>query len=157
MNTLLVVLGFICIIVGIAGSILPVLPGIPLSYVGILLLHFSKNIQFSTQFLVILGIVIVVIRVLNYYIPAWGTKKYGGSKLGVWGSIIGMTIGIFFGIWGIIFGPFLGAVLGEMIHGKDTSSVLKAGWGTFVGFLWGVIINVMAGGFMLYYAIKAVV
>jgi len=157
MNTILVVLGFICIIVGIAGSILPVLPGVPLSYVGILLLHFSKNIQFSNQFLIFWGVVVVLIQIIDFYIPAWGTKKYGGSKFGIWGSIIGMTIGIFFGIWGIIFGPFLGAVLGEMIHGKDTSSVLRAGWGSFVGFLSGILINVVAGGFMLYYAIKAVI
>ncbi|NLK48956.1 MAG: DUF456 domain-containing protein [Bacteroidales bacterium] len=153
MDTLLIILAFILIIIGILGSILPVLPGVPVSYVGILLLHFTEKVQFTTQFLIFWLVMVILVQVLDYLVPIWGTKKFGGSKRGIWGCAIGMVVGLFFGPWGIILGPFLGAIVGELSGGKQTQSAIKAGFGSFIGFLLGVISKLIVGGFLLYYAI----
>lgn len=157
METLLIILAFICIAVGIIGSILPVLPGVPLSYGGILLLHFTEKIQFSTQFLIFWAVMVVIVQLLDYYVPIWGTKKFGGSKRGIWGCAIGMVVGIFLGPWGIILGPFVGAIAGELSSGKQTRAAIKAGFGSFMGFVLGIVSKLIVGGFLLYYAIQAVV
>jgi len=157
MDVLLIILGFACIILGIIGSVLPVLPGIPLSYAGILLLHFTQKLQFSTEFLLFWAIMVVLVSLLDYYIPIWGTKKFGGSKRGVIGCALGMTAGIFFGPWGIIVGPFAGAFIGELSGGKQSKDALKAGFGSFFGFILGTASKLVVGGFLLFYAIKAVI
>jgi len=136
MDILLYILAGICIIVGIIGCIAPGLPGPPISFAGLLLLHFTSKAAFSGEFLMIALAIVVIIQILDYYIPVWCTKKFGGSKKGVWGSIIGLVVGIFSPIpFGFIIGPFLGAVIGELIDGKETLKALKSGFGAFVGFL----------------------
>ncbi len=153
MEIFLIILAFACIILGILGSVLPVLPGVPLSYVGILLLHFTEKVQFSTQFLILWAVLVILVQLLDYYVPIWGTKKFGGSKRGVWGCAIGMVVGMFFGPWGIILGPFAGAIVGELTGGKQTQDAIKAGFGSFMGFLLGIVSKLIVGGFLLYYAI----
>ena len=157
MDILLIILGAICLLTGIIGCILPVLPGVPLAYVGILLLQLTERVQFSWQFLVIWAVVVVVVQALDYFVPAWGTKRFGGSKWGVWGSTIGMLIGLFFGVWGIILGPFIGAVVFELIDGKNTRAALRAGWGSFVGLMTGTTLKLICCGLMTYYFIAALV
>lgn len=149
MDPVLITFGIIFIISGILGCVLPIIPGPPLSYVGLLLLHFTEKYQFSTKFLVIWAIVTAVVYALDYIIPAWGTKKFGGSKRGIWGSIIGLLIGLFFfPPFGIIVGPFVGAVIGELTAGKDHGAALKSGFGSFMGFLAGTIIKLITSGTM---------
>lgn len=155
MDFLLVFFGALFMIAGIAGCVLPVIPGPPLSYIGLLILHFTTRYQFSTTFLVIWGIVTVVVYAIDYFIPVWGTKRFGGSKRGVWGSLIGLVIGLFFfPPFGIIIGPFLGAVIGELTAGKDHRSALKSGFGSFMGFLLGTLIKLIASGLMTWHFIK---
>lgn len=152
MDYLLIGLGILFLIAGILGCILPVLPGPPLSYVALLLLHFTSKYQFSTKFLIIWLIITVVVYGLDYVIPAWGTKKFGGSKRGVWGSVIGLVIGLFFfPPFGIIIGPFAGAVIGELTSGKDAGVALKSGFGSFMGFLAGTLLKLIASGMMTWY------
>jgi len=152
MDYLLIILGACCILIGIAGSVLPVLPGPPLSYVGLLLLHFTDKYQFSTKFMIIWAAVSVVVFLLDQFIPVWGTKKFGGSKQGVWGSVIGLLVGmIFLGPLGIIIGPFLGAVAGELIAGKRSSHALQSGIGALLGFLAGTILKLIVSGMMCWY------
>ena len=153
METILIILAFTCIIVGIIGSVLPVLPGVPLSYAGILLLHFTDKIQFSTPFLIFWAVLVILVQLLDYYVPIWGTKKFGGSKRGIWGCAIGMVVGLFFGPWGIVLGPFAGAIVGELTGGKQTQAAVKAGFGSFLGFLAGIVSKLIVGGFLLYQAI----
>lgn len=157
MDTFLIIIGLVCIITGIAGTLLPVLPGIPLSYLGILLLHFSEKIQFTSEFLIFWAIMVIIVSLLDFYIPIWGTKKFGGSKRGIWGCALGMAVGIFLGPWGIIFGPFAGAVIGELSSGKQSKAALKAGFGSFLGFILGVASKLIVGGFLLFYAIKELI
>ncbi len=154
MDLALIILGFVCIVIGIIGSVLPVLPGIPVSYIGIILLHITDKYEFTTPFLIFWGLVVVVVQILDFYIPIWGTKKFGGSKRGVWGCTIGMVVGMFAGPWGIILGPFLGAIVGELTGGKETMASIRAGLGSFIGFLTGIVSKLIVGGFFLFYAIK---
>ncbi len=145
------------LLLGIIGCIVPIIPGTPLSYVGILLLHFTERYQFSTNFLIFWGILTVLAYVLDYIIPAMGTKKYGGSKRGVWGSMIGLLLGIiFFPPFGIIIGPFIGAVVGELTTGRDMNKALKAGKGSFIGLLIGTAIKLIVSGMMTFYAFKEI-
>ena len=173
MDILLIVLGAICLLLGLIGCVAPVLLGVPLSYLGLLLLHFTDRVQFSWQFLVVWGVVVVVIQILDYFIPAWGTKKFGGTKYGVWGSTIGLFVGLFMGPLGIVVGPFIGAVLGELIyfnrHPQTTLSeteqnknsnfnrALRAGFGSFIGLLTGTLIKVICCGVMIAYFVKELI
>lgn len=144
MDIVLTVLGFLCMITGIAGSVLPVLPGAPLSWVGLLLLHLTEAITLSWWFLGITLLVAVGITVLDYIIPAMGTKRFGGSKAGVWGTTIGLIVGIIAPIpLGILIGPFLGAFIGELLNKADRKTALKAAFGSFLGFLTGTFMKLM--------------
>lgn len=157
MDILLIILGAIFLIIGLLGCILPILPATPLSYIGILLLHFSSKVEFSSQFLVGWGIAVIAVQLLDYIIPIWGTKKFGGSKFGIWGSMIGMVVGLFLGPLGIILGPFVGAIIGELIAGKASSAAIRAGFGTFVGFLLGTLSKLIVAGLLIYYYVEAIV
>lgn len=142
-------------LVAVAGSILPGLPGPPLGYVGLLLLQATEKVQFSTTFLVVWGVIVVVVSVLDYYIPVLTTKGFGGSKYGVRGSIIGMVIGMVFTPIGIIMGTLLGAVIGEMMGGSDFNSALKSGFGAFIGTMLGTGIKLMVSiMFVIYFIIE---
>jgi len=145
-------------ITGILGCVLPFIPGPPMSYIGILLLHFTTEIQFTNHFLLIWAIITIVVVALDYIIPVWGTKKFGGSKQGVWGSVIGLVAGLFFfPPFGIIIGPFVGAVIGELTAGKNSKAALKSGFGSFVGFLTGTILKLIVSGMMTWYFVKELI
>jgi uncharacterized protein YqgC (DUF456 family) len=142
------------IIVGIIGCLVPVLPGPPLSYAGLLLLHASRFAEFSKNVLLILAIVAIIVTILDYIVPIWGTRKFGGSKYGARGATVGLIIGLFLGPAGIIFGPFLGAFAGELIFKDDVKYALKAGFGSLLGFLAGVGLKLAASFAITFYFIK---
>jgi len=156
MDILLLVIAFIFMLIGIIGCIVPGLPGTPIAYIGLWIAQITERVDFSWQFLLVWGIVTVVISVLDYIVPAWGTKRYGGTKWGVWGSTIGVFVGLFAGPWGVILGPLAGAVIGELLGGKAAQEALRAGWGSFIGILFGTIIKLIACGLMLTALIQAV-
>lgn len=151
MDVFIMIVGALCVLIGVAGSLLPVLPGTPVSYVGLLLLLLIDGCSFSAQFLLIMLLLVVLQQVLNYVIPIWGVKKYGGSKAGQWGGVIGLLLGLFFVPWGIIVGPFIGAVVGEMLNGNTTSDSVRAGFGSFVGNFLTTIFGLILSGVMAYY------
>ncbi len=144
-------------IVGIVGCIVPALPGVFLAYGGLWLLQLTDRVQFSWRFMIIWGLVALVARVLDYIVPAWGTKKFGGSKKGVWGSTIGLIVGLFMGPWGIVLGPFVGAILFEMMDNKNFNDALRSGFGSFIGLLAGTIIKLICCGLMTYQFIHALI
>ena len=156
MDILLLVIAFILMLIGIIGCIVPGLPGTPIAYIGLWIAQITERVDFSWQFLLVWGIVTVVISALDYIVPAWGTKRYGGTKWGVWGSTIGVFVGLFAGPWGVILGPLVGAVIGELLGGKAAQEALRAGWGSFIGILFGTIIKLIACGLMLTALIQAV-
>ena len=137
MDIALLLIGFCCMILGILGSFLPVLPGPGLSWLGILLLYLTHAVPMNYWVLGVTLLITVVISVLDYTIPAQGTKRFGGSSYGIWGTNIGLVVGIFAPIpFGFLIGPFVGAFIGELIYNStDHKRALKAATGSFVGFL----------------------
>jgi uncharacterized protein len=168
MDILLIILAVLFGLIGIVGAIVPGLPGTPLSYGALLLLHFTKGITYSGKFLIIMAFIAVVITLIDYWIPIYGTKKFGGTKAGVRGSIAGLIIGVFvlpflgivigpFGLLGIILGPFLGALVGERMAGTPEKDAFRSAVGSFLGFVAGTLIKVIYGLVVLFYVIKDIV
>jgi uncharacterized protein len=139
MDVLWIVLGSIALLIGLAGCFLPVLPGPPLAWGGLLILQLTEKSPFTAQQLLIWALVVVIVTVLDYVVPIYGTKKFGGTKAGTWGSTIGLIAGLFIGPLGIIVGPFVGALVGELIAGNKSEKAFKAAIGSFIGFLTGVV------------------
>ena len=154
MDIFLIIAGSILMLLGIAGGLLPILPGPPLSYLGLLLLHLTASVEFSTKFLISWGIITVLVSIFDYIVPILGTRYFGGSKYGIWGSVAGLLAGMFFPPLGLIIGPFMGAVAGEIIAGNKKNA-LKAGFGSFLGFLAGTIAKIFVSLVMLWYFIAA--
>ncbi len=154
--TLLIVLGLLLSLVGLIGCVLPVIPGPTLSFLALLILSYAKNWEpFSLTFLVIMAVLTVVVSILDYVIPAGGAKKYGASKTGMWGSIIGMPLGLFFfPPWGILLGGIAGALIGELIAGKEGKKALQASWGIFVGFMVSAGLKLAFSVVLFFYYVK---
>ncbi|MBN2236217.1 MAG: DUF456 domain-containing protein [Bacteroidales bacterium] len=154
MDIFLSILAIILLLVGLAGAILPVIPGPIISYLGLVSLYFSTHQPYSDRFMFIWAALAIGITALDNIVPILGTKKMGGSKKGVWGSVIGLVFGLLFlGPFGILIGPFVGAVLGELIGGKELNLALKAGFGSFLGFLTGTILKLVFSFWAGYYIV----
>lgn len=137
MDSIFLILGFFCVIIGIIGSLIPVLPGISISWLGLLLLYLTAAIPMNYWILGITLLITVIISILDYVIPSKSTKKFGGSSYGIWGTNIGLIIGILSPIpAGFLIGPFVGALLGELIFNpKDPKKAVRAATGSLVGLL----------------------
>jgi len=142
MDIFLVILGGIFMLLGIIGSFLPILPGPLTSWVGLLILHLTDAVPLNWVFLVITLIVAIAIWLLDYVIPALGTKRFGGSRAGMIGTTLGLIIGLVsLGPFGIIIGPFIGALIGETLNKSDSQTAIKAAFGSFLGFLTSTFIK----------------
>ena len=151
---ILLILGILLMIVGIIGCLVPVLPGPPFSFLGLILLHISRFGQFSTPTLITMGVITVVVTIMDYIVPVWGTRQLGGSKYGTRGATVGLIIGFFLGPLGIILGPLIGAFVGEMLFKDDINYALKAGFGSLLGFLTGIGLKLAASFIMTFYFFK---
>lgn len=121
---------------GIVGCVAPALPGPPISYAAMLLYHFAApENKFSLTILLVSLVFVLLVATLDYILPIYTTKKFGGTKYGVWGGVIGLLLGFIIPPWGIILGPLVGAIVGDLVAGKQFESALKSGMGSFVGFL----------------------
>jgi uncharacterized protein len=155
MDHFLIIFGVMFLIAGIAGCILPVLPGPPFSYAALILMHISARYHFSLKLLLIWGFITVAVTVLDYIIPVIGARKFGAGRAGIWGSIAGLIAGIFFfPPIGIIVGPFAGAMAGELLAGKKPNHAFKAGFGSFAGFFTGIVLKLAASGMMTWIFIR---
>lgn len=164
MDILVIVGAALLALIGFVGAIVPGLPGPPLSFASLLLFLLLPHFEANVPFLVVMGVLAVVITVLDYVVPIYGTKKFGGTKMGVRGSTIGLVVSVFilpllgivigpFGIIGIIIGPFLGAYLGEL-YAKNKENALRAALGSFIGFLLGTFVKIVYGVIILVCVIK---
>ncbi|MEA1898257.1 MAG: DUF456 domain-containing protein [Bacteroidota bacterium] len=154
LDYILLILAIVFMIIGLIGCILPVIPGPPISFLGLLMLHFTKFADFGSRFLFLMAFIALIVTILDYIVPIWGTKKMGGSKAGIWGATIGMVIGIFFfPPIGLIIGPLVGAILAESIKGEEFKKSFKAGIGSLIGFLFGIGIKLISSFVMSYYFI----
>ncbi len=157
MEWFILISGTILIVVGLIGCVLPVIPGPPFALIALLIEYFlSKTRPYSITFIIIMGVVTVVVTILDYLVPSIISRKYGASKLGSWGALIGMIIGmIFFPPFGIFAGAFLGAIIFEFVSRPDIRRSLKAGLGVIVGIILGTLLKLTATALMGYYFFKA--
>ena len=153
MDILLLTCSIILILLGIVGSFLPVLPGPLTSWGGLLLIHYHTLVPQDNTFIWITFGVALVIFILDYFIPALGAKKFGGTKYGSYGATIGLFIGLISPIpFGILIGPFLGAYTGELINdNSNKKKALNSAIGSLIGFLGGVFIKLCASLVFLFY------
>ena len=161
MTYVLIILAFLLVAGGIIFAVLPPLPGPLISYMGLIVAHYSApENAFSSSTLIIWAIIVILIMVADYTLPIMATKKFGGTKAGIWGGIIGTIVGAFLPIpFGIILGALFGAIIGDLIGGNRIKEAIKSGFGSFLGFLlattlkviiciWmGVVITIQVGEF----------
>ena len=164
MDWFLLVLSSLIIILGLIGCLLPILPGPPLSFIGILILQFTRFCNLTVGMLLFLGGLALIVQILDYFVPAWGTKKFGGTKYGAWGSILGLIAGLFFipaigpfGIITILGGPFVGALIGEKIAGQNSDKAMRAAFGSFVGFLAGTFMKLVSASIITFYYVREII
>ena len=144
MDTLLSILAIAFGVVGCIGCIVPILPGVMLAYVGYLCLYFCSYSDISVVWLVVFGVLTLIVSVLDYLLPSYMTKKFGGSKAGERGAMAGVIGGFLLGPVGIVVGPFVGAVVAELINdGSDRQRAFKSGLGSFLSFFVGTGIKLV--------------
>ena len=156
MEWVIIVLGILLAVAGVAGSLLPALPGPPIAYAGLWLQQLRDPNPFTLKFLLVWGVLTLATMVLDYYVPIWGTKKFGGTKYGVWGCTLGFLAAFWMGPLGVIIGPFVGAFLGELLARQNSANALKAAIGSFVGFLTGSFLKLLVCFFMIYYIVASI-
>lgn len=138
------ILAGVLLLVGLIGTVLPVLPGPPIAWAGLLAAHFSNYSQIEIWILITTGIAAIFVTVMDNIFPSIMTKKAGGSKAATWGCTIGLVAAFFLGPIFILIAPFAGAYIGEMIHdSSDAKRALKAAFGAFKGFLLGTGIKII--------------
>ena len=148
----------ILLVIGFAETIVPVLPWVPLAWIGLFLAYFSSYTDIFVTALIITAIVAILVSVLDNIFPIIFTKQSGGSKAGTWGSTIGLIVGFFIGPLGIILGPFVGAWVGEMIHdNSDSKRALAAAFGSLKGFLLGTGMKMFACGIFIWIFVTSLV
>ena len=151
MEWIIIILGIILCVVGVAGSLLPALPGPPIAFLGVLLQQLRDPNPFTGTFLLFWAGMTLLTLVLDYIIPIWGTRRFGGTKYGVWGSTLGFLAAFWMGPLGVIIGPFIGAFVGELLARQGSANALRAAFGSFVGFLTGSFLKLLVCFFLLYY------
>jgi len=156
MEILLAVLAFLFLFIGLFGSIIPALPGPPLSFAGLLLLQWSGFAVFSAAFLWLWLVITVTVTIMDNILPVYMTKRFGGSRMAVAGSVLGLIIGMFFfPPMGLIVGPFVGALTGELINNRGVNA-LKVAFGAFLAFFLGTGAKLVVCAIMIFYAVREV-
>lgn len=149
-NSALWILAWVMIIGGLFGTFLPLLPGIWMMFAGMLLIAWQGNFQhIGYGTLGILLTLTIIAHVVDYIAGAMGAKKFGASRYAIIGAFIGAIVGLFMGIIGVIIGPFIGAVMGELMASKGLDEATKAGIGTWLGLLVGMVLKIVIAFMML--------
>ena len=143
MQTLYYILAGILILIGVAGTVLPALPGLPLVFGGMLLAAWAGGFeQVGATMLVLLGLLTLLSLGIDLAATAMGAKRVGASRLALVGAVIGTFVGLFFGPLGLLTGPFVGALAGELIHGREVRQSMRVGFGTWLGILFGTVLKI---------------
>ena len=156
--TIRVILGFVPLPAGFVSCVLQILPGPVLRCLALILLCVSRGWQtLSITVLVVLGALAALETVLDNVLPVITTGKWGAGKAGIWGSVIGMLLGMFLlPPCGAILGTFAGALLGELLFGRKDADALKAGWGVFAGMMLSPTVKLAVSGAIAFFYIRAV-
>ena len=159
MHTLIIIVVILLLLAGMAGTVVPFIPGIPLVFIGIAAYGWYDNFQtIDAQYLIVLACLTLLSVFMDYLSTMLGAKYFGSTKQGTWGALLGTVIGLFlFPPIGIIAGPFVGAIIGESMAGKDSRAALKVALGTVAGLFTGMLFNViLAIGMVLSFTIKLI-
>ena len=157
MDTLLSILAVVCGLTGVAGCFLPVLPGPPVAYLGLLLVHWTDYAQVSGEYLALWAVLTGAVTLADYLLPAWITGRLGGSRQATRGAAIGTVAGLFFMPWGLVLGPFAGAFIGEMLHDRtDNARAFRVAFGSFLAFVLGTGLKLVVSLLMTFAIVKAV-
>jgi uncharacterized protein YqgC (DUF456 family) len=153
----LITLGLILCIAGFVGCLVPIVPGPPLSYAGLIVLSLAKHWEpFSSTFLSVMAGLMLLAVALDYAVPALGARRYGASKLGVLGAALGMILGLLvFPPFGMLLGGIAGAVVGELLAGQKSREAFLAGWGLFLGSMVSIGLKLSLCAVMLFFYVKA--
>lgn len=151
MEILWFVVGGLLILIGIAGCFLPILPGPPLAFLGLWIQQLKEHNPFTSKFLWIWFGITLVVTAIDYWAPVYATKKFGGSKAGIWGCMIGLLLGFWMGPLGIIIGPLAGAFIGEIMNNQDSSKAMRAALGSFIGFLLSTLLKLIVCVIIFWY------
>jgi hypothetical protein len=156
LDILVIIFGGILVLLGVAGSLLPVLPGPPLSFMGLLLLALVRGFAppLTPTLMGIMIVLTILSAVADHLLPLLGAKRYGASKWGLWGSVAGMIIGMFFSPLGLILGAMAGALVVELMMQKEKEAAFRASWGILVGTLVGLGLKLGLSGIMAYYFLR---
>ena len=151
-DLVIIIISIIVMLLGLIGCFIPIIPGPPLCYTSLLLVHFFSSYSISTDFLFTWAIFIVAITILDIWLQIYGVKQFGGKKMAIRGSTIGLLAGLFIPPFGFLLGPFVGAFIGAYLESsdKDFIKVTKIAFGSFVGFLGGVFLKIAVCGAMLF-------
>lgn len=160
MTYVLIAVVIMLALIGLVGALVPGIAGTPFSFLALLVLSFVNGIDYSTRFLVIMGVIGAAVFTVDYVIPVWGTKKLGGSRAGVRGSTIGLVLGLLvtfvfpIGFIAVLLGPFIGAYIGEKSAGTEDHLAWRSAFGSFVGFLLGTGIKTIYACVCIYFITK---
>ncbi|WP_010662292.1 DUF456 domain-containing protein [Marinilabilia salmonicolor] len=154
MDIILIIIGISLLLAGFVGCVLPVLPGPPLSFLALLMLQITRWGDFSSSFLWFSALAAIVVTILDYVVPVWGTTRFGGTRAGIWGASIGLVVGLFFGPVGVVLGPFAGAFVGELAGNADSGNAFRSALGAFFGLMTGVVLKLIVSGVFTWYFVK---
>ena len=153
MQTTALFLALVLFILGLLGTVLPILPGAILIYGGMFL--YGLMTQFSTldaNFFLIQALILVFILAIDFLASAAGTRHFQGSRQAVWGAVIGTVLGmLIFGPLGIIIGPFVGAIIAEFLYHPNLNQAIRVGFGTLIGFVGSTILKLGVEIIMIIY------
>jgi len=156
LETALIIIGVVLLLLGIAGCLLPFLPGPPLAYASLLLLQLSDKQPFTFDFMLVLAGTTLFVVLADFYIPILSTRNFGGTRGGTRDATAGLIISMFFPPFGIIAGPFIGAMIGELITGQNLKKALRSAFGSFIGFVGGTLMKLGLSIYMGYHFFKAI-
>lgn len=157
-DVVLLILAFVLLLAGLAGAFIPILPGPPLSMAGLLLVHITRFATIDTGILYTMATLTLIITVVDYLLPVWGTKWGKGTKHGIMGATLGLIIGIFFfPPVGVVVGPLAGAWLAEKVNGADNPQAFRSALGSFLGLLLGALLKFAVSVAMIWYALSGII
>lgn len=158
MDVALSIIAFVMGLIGLIGVIVPVIPGTLLSYAGLVCIYFASGTSVTVTQLIVFGVLSAITMILDYLLPGYFSKMFGGTKYGIWGATVGTIIGVFFGVAGIIFGPFVGAVAGEVLGAKnELSKAVKVGFGSMLAFFAGSGLKLVIGVYLFICILKSII
>ena len=152
MDLIILVIGVVLMLIGLVGCFVPVIPGPPICYVSLLVIHFFSNYTLADDFLINWAIIMTAITVLDIWLQIYGVKRFGGKKMAIRGTTIGLVLGLFIPPFGFVVGPFIGAFVGAYLEStdKDFVQVTKIAFGSLIGLLSGVVLKVVVCGVMIF-------